>query len=367
MESLNNLKVQLRDAKEELEKIKSDLLSIYAKYNGNNISYTDEELLKAAIQIRKFVDKLSNMVVYENNIPRRLNNLELFVAMYDFVADRIYVDQDTSHDIIGTLITNKGVCQGYCQLMSFLCESFNIPYLYKRTETFDENNNPLGSHGNFEVIVQGNNGFSHCLHCDPTIDSPKSETDTLGFNSLLIQDNDINRYYHKQIPSGNSISSFYNNFLSKQNFEQSISLLTQITPVEQIISEKTDEEIINGHFAILKNNLVELNRFFKLNINFNNLDNSQLIDVYRAMYKYYNSIATPFDPEELTQAIKNVKAAEIMYEQHINFDDALVQSEKIFEQRMAKSMEQHEKYWDKDGGISLMYMESKKENGPTIK
>lgn len=351
----------------ELEIIKKKLLATYATHIGTNIPYTDEELSKASIQIKGFFDKLNNMTIYENSIPRKLNNLELFVAIYEFVANRVYVEQDTSHDIIGTLITNKGVCQGYCQLMSFLCESFNIPFLYKHTMTFDESENPLDSHGNFEAIVQDENGFNHCLHCDPTIDSPKSEEDILGFNALLIHDSDINRYYHKQIPSGDSICTFYNNFLSEQSFEQSILLLTQIKPIEQMIFGKTEEEIINGHFAILKNNLVELSKFFRLNIDFNNLDNDQLIGAYRAMYEYYNSIAQPFAPEELMQAIKNVKTAEIMYENNISLDDASMQSQKTFEQRMSKSNEQHEKYWDKDGGISLMYMETKKDSGSAMK
>lgn len=358
---------QLSNQEIELEKIKKKLLTTYTRYSDTNISYTDKELSKASIQIMEFLDKLNNMVIYENDIPRNLNNLELFIAIYEFVANRVYVEQDTSHDIIGTLITNQGVCQGYCQLMSFLCELFNIPFLYKHTETFDKNKNPLGSHGNFEVVVQDKNGFNHCLHCDPTIDSPKSEMDILGFNALLIQDSDINRYYHKQIPAGNSISTFYNNFLSEQNFEQSISLLTQVNPIEQIISGKTEEEIINRHFTTLKNNLIELNGFFGLNIDFNNLDNAQLIGAYREMYEYYISIAQPFAPEELKQAIKNVKTAEIMYEHYTSFEVASKQSQQIFEQRMAKSIEQHEKHWDNDGGVSLMYMASKKDNGLIIK
>ena len=357
---------QLSNQKIELEKIKKELLTTYTRYSSI-ISYTDEELSKAAIQIKEFLDKLNNMVIYENDIPRRLNNLEAFVAIYEFVANRVYVEQDTSHDLVGTLITNQGVCQGYCQLMSFLCESFNIPFLYKNTETFDENKNLLGSHANFEVIVQDENGVNHCLHCDPTIDSPKNETDTLGFNAFLIQDNDINRYYHKQIPSGSSISAFYNNFLSEQSFEQSISLLTQVNPIEQMISEKTEEEIINSHFTTLKNNLVELNRFFRLNIDFNNLDNGQLIGAYRAMYEYYNSIAQPFTPEQLKQAIKNVKTAEIMYEQHTSFDDASMKSKKIFEQRMTKSIDQQKKYWENNGGMSFIFMEMKGNSVPTMK
>lgn len=350
-----------------LEKIKQRLLDAYIKHNSPNIPYTDEQLTLAATQIYSFLSKLNNMVIYENNIPRKLNNLELFVAIYEFVSDRVYVEQDTSHDLIGTLITNKGVCQGYCQLMSFLCETFNIPFLYKHTETFDENKNPLGSHGNFEVIIQDENGFNHCLHCDPTIDAPKNEGDILGYNTFLIQDNDINRYYHKQIPSGNSISVFYNNFLSEQAFEQSISLLTQVNPIEQMISGKTDEEIINDHLSVLKNNLIELNKFFRMNIEFNGIEGNQLINIYRAMYEYYTNISQPFTPEELTRAIKNVKTSEVMYEQHLSYDNASLQSERIYDQRITKSIAQHEKYWASDGGISFIYMESKRDNGPTMK
>lgn len=359
MEQLNN--------QFELEKIKKKLLMTYTRYNGTNIPYTDEEMLKAAILIKSFFDKLDNMLIYEDNMSRKLNNLELFVAMYEFVADRVYVEQDTSHDIIGTLITNKGVCQGYCQLMSFLCESFNIPFLYKNSEIFDENKNPIGSHGNFEVIVQDENGFYHCLHCDPTIDSLKHEADILGFNAFLIHDSDINRYYHKQILSGNGISIFYNNFLDEHSFEHSISLLSQVNPIEQMTSGKTEEEIINGHFNKLKNNLVELNNFFRLNIDFNGFDNSQLIGAYRAMYEYYNSIAQPFASDELKQAIKNVKTSEFMYQYHLSFDDASIQSQRIFEQRMTKSIHQQEKYWENDGGNSFMFLEAKSGGSSTMK
>ena len=357
---------QLGNHEIELEKIKKALLTTYIRYSSM-ISYTEEELSKAAIQIKNFFNQLNNMVIYDDNMSRKLNNLELFVAIYEFVADRVYVEQDTSHDIIGTLITNKGVCQGYCQLMSFLCESFNIPFLYKDSETFDENKNPIGSHGDFEVIVQDENGFYHCLHCDPTIDSPKHEADILGFNAFLIHDSDINRYYHKQFPSGNNISSFYSNFLDEQSFEHSISLLSQVNPIEQMTSRKTEEEIINGHFNKLKNNLFELNNFFRLNIDFNGLDNSQLIGAYRTMYEYYNSIAQPFSSDELKLAIKNVKTAEIMYQYHISFDDASIQSQRIFEQRMTKSIHQQEKYWENDGGNSFMFLEAKSGGSSTMK
>ena len=54
MEQLNN--------QFELENIKKKLLMTYTRYNATNIPYTDEELLKAAIQIKSFFDKLNNTV-----------------------------------------------------------------------------------------------------------------------------------------------------------------------------------------------------------------------------------------------------------------------------------------------------------------
>ena len=47
--------VQLRKQKNELENIKKKLLMTYTRYNGDNVPYTDEELSKAAIQIKNFL------------------------------------------------------------------------------------------------------------------------------------------------------------------------------------------------------------------------------------------------------------------------------------------------------------------------
>ena len=122
-----------------MERIKSSLLSTYANYNSLEIPYNEEEVTKASLQIKELFDKISNMVVYRDGFYRKLNNLEIFVAIYEFVSNRVFVEeQKTSYDLIGTLITNKGVCKGYCELMSFLCESLNIPFLYKKSEVVNK-------------------------------------------------------------------------------------------------------------------------------------------------------------------------------------------------------------------------------------
>ena len=347
-----------------MERIKSSLLSTYANYNSLEIPYNEEEVTKASLQIKELFDKISNMVVYRDGFYRKLNNLEIFVAIYEFVSNRVFVEeQKTSYDLIGTLITNKGVCKGYCELMSFLCESLNIPFLYKKSEVVNKDGiSPLYPHANFEVIVQDNNGFNHCLHCDPAIDSPKEEAEIMGLNALLIHDTDINKYYHKQVPSGSDISNFYNNFLSEQNFESSILLLNKVNFIEQMTSSKNDKEIIDDHFIELRNNLIELNKFFKINIDFDFLNHDQLIEAYKTMYEYYVSIAQPINSEELKEAIINVKTAEIMYKNQLEYEKAQKQSQKIFEQRMKKSIDLQKKYWDNDNGVSLMFVEVNKKS-----
>lgn len=55
---------QLGNQEIELEKIKKELLTTYIRYSSI-ISYTDEELSKAAIQIKKFLDKLRYVVEFE--------------------------------------------------------------------------------------------------------------------------------------------------------------------------------------------------------------------------------------------------------------------------------------------------------------
>ena len=355
----------MQNSDQIIESVKQKLFKYYINENSSEVKYNDKDLLKASSEIISFLHKVSNMKVYDDENVRNLNNLEMFIAIYEFVSNRIYIEQETSHDLIGALITNKSVCQGYCQLMEFLCKTLNVPFLYKRVETFNENNLPLGSHGNFEVIVKDFNGFSHCLHCDPTIDSPKDEFDVLGFNALLIQDNDINKYYHKQVSSGGDISSFYENFLSKEQFEQSIAVLYEVKPIELILSGKSEEEIIDDHFIKLKESLIQLNKFFNMNIDFRNLNNSQLISIYQSMYEYYVSISHPINPDELKSAILNVKTAEIMYEKRIDYEEAKLQSQEIFEQRMKKSIDLQTKCWDNEGGVSLIFDEVNRINCQT--
>ena len=96
----------------------------------------------------------------DNNECRDLSELEKFLYMYINIISIMKDDEDknTSHDIIGTILTQKAMCQGYSTIMEFICKELSIPFLYKRTEV-----NGITSHGNFQVILKDKDNIKHCL------------------------------------------------------------------------------------------------------------------------------------------------------------------------------------------------------------
>lgn len=304
--------------------------------------YKEAEYVKAAKILSDFFDKLDNMRIYKED-NRKLNELEKFVEIYNFVSNRVYLDQESSHDLVGALLTGKSVCQGFCQLMEFICKKENIPFFYKRITTFDENNDYLGEHGNFEVIIPDSKGNRHCLHCDPTIDCPKSEDDALGYNAFLIEDKNINSYYHTQVSSEN-FTSFYNSL--SMDIETYISKISEINEAFLLFYSK--EDIINNKFLGLKNNILKLNEFFKIDFKLDeNSDREQIINAYRLMKKEYEKIANRIDPNELQKAILNVCVSESVYEDTSNVEKGVREGIKTYNKRVKKTIDNNQKYWNK--------------------
>lgn len=181
----------------------------FLKKYGLLDKYSDEEINKAYEILMIFFTKLESMKVIYDGKERQLSQIEEFILIYDFVSNRIYKEKEDkrSQDIVGALIDGEAVCQGFTQLMEFICDIKKIPFLYKHVDALDENENWIGPHGNFQVIIRDDNNFEHCLHCDPTIDCPKSEDDILGYNAMLIATDEINNYYHTQVPSGSDVAT----------------------------------------------------------------------------------------------------------------------------------------------------------------
>lgn len=182
-------------------------------------NYSEEQIEYVAEYFCILFSNLDKLKMEDNNECRDLSELEKFLYMYINIISIMKDDEDknTSHDIIGTILTKKAMCQGYSTIMEFICKELSIPFLYKRTEV-----NGIRSHGNFQVILKDKDNIKHCLHCDPYIDSPSNTNDTITFNATLISADDINNYHNKQFPSGGygDVVLFWNISLDNKSIEE---------------------------------------------------------------------------------------------------------------------------------------------------
>ncbi|MBO6145748.1 MAG: hypothetical protein J6O62_03015 [Bacilli bacterium] len=329
-----------------MEKIIEELKK-YMNENNPTSKYSEEEYIKAATILSEFFDKLDNMRIYKEN-NRKLNKLERFIEIYNFVGNRVYKEQGSSHDLIGVLLTDKSVCQGFCQLMEFICKRENIPFLYKNVYTYDENDKAIGSHGNFEVIVQDNNGNKHCLHCDPTIDCPKTKEDVLSYNAFLIEDKEINSYYHTQ--EGEGDTGFYMDLMS--NIEIYINKMDFVDEVYTLFNPK--DEIIQTRYDNLRQRIIKLNEFFKFDLDLNeNSTKSEIKEAYRLLKKKYEEISNGIDKNELTNAILNVCVSEKVYDDRTNVEKSVKMGIEEYNKKAEKTNKNNEKFWKKYNNQTL--------------
>ena len=220
-------------------------------------NYTDNTKLDVSKYFYKLFDDLSKMYIVNSYQKRELSQLEKFFYIYINITSMVkdHNDDNTSHDVIGSISTGKAVCQGYSNIMKFICNELSIPFLYKNME------GPFGAHGNFQVILEDSDGIKHCLHCDPYIDSPDDLDDTITFNATLISANDINNYQNHQEPSSNYL--FWEFVNDTYDFESKKRLLESLSIIEEF-SDKKLEDVIDKHYQNLKEDIIELNKFFNI-------------------------------------------------------------------------------------------------------
>lgn len=305
-------------------------------WNLNN-NYTTEEIQYAANFFYTLFDELSKMHITENDVERDLSETEKFLFMYINITSKIkdHDDNNTSHDIIGSILTNKAVCQGYTSIMNFICNELSIPFLYKSTE------GEFGAHGNFQVIVKDKDGYKHCLHCDSYIDAPDDENDTITFNATLISANDMNNYHNHQDPSSEFL--FWELAINDIDLESKKEALESISFIEQLRQEKTDD-IINNHYKSLKNDLIELNKFFKCEIG--TLETREdILRAYQIMKEYYNRINNPFEREELYEMIKQLYISYNEIILNMNTEDAINKATEIIEKQIENTQKKHNEKW----------------------
>lgn len=227
-------------------------------------------------------------------------------------------DKNTSHDIIGTILTQKAMCQGYSIIMDFICKELSILFLYKKTEV-----NGITSHGNFQVILKDKYNIKHCLHCDPYIDSPSNQNDTITFNATLISADDINNYHNKQFPSGGygEVVLFWNISLDNKSIEEIKETNNSVSTIEKMqieLSGEIEENIINSHYIKLKEQIIELNKFFKCDIGTMESKN-EILFAYQKLKIYYENNINEISREEIFSLIKNIYISHFVFVDNNNY------------------------------------------------
>jgi len=309
--------------------------------------YSSEEINNAKSQWVNFLVELKKAKVREHGNERELNELEKFMYIYEFVADRVYEDTKTSHDVVGVLNTNKGVCEGFIKLLKSLCDEVGIKILYKNSYV----NETSDYHGNAEIYIEDKNGKKHCLHCDPTIDCRKTDEDVLKYNAMLIVDSDINRYYHTQI--WDSSVGLYSNL-----FNRECDINIGISDMDKLMAEMRGEDISvleESQDDRAREELKKISSFFDIKIDDNELDTSEKIrEVYRKLYQYYQEAQVPIDNNEFVEALINVQISKLM-NGGLSFYEAQRKGKEIIKERMKKSIEAQKEFWNNENGNSFMF------------
>lgn len=309
--------------------------------------YTEQDIQRAIKEINGFLNKLSHLRVIEKSEERQLNQLEQFLCIYEFVSNRVYEENKTSHDITGVIKTDKAVCQGFSSLLLLLCNQVGISAMYKNCNIPE-----IGEdHGNIEICLVDKNGNKHCLHCDPTIDSLEDENDVLKINATLIADSDINLYYRTQ--------EYYDVGLYGNFFNDIQETSYEISDTDRMFAEIRGEdvnELQKNRDESSRERLAEMINFFYLDKSDYKVEtHPEMEETYRRLYQQYKQASRPIENLEFLRALYNVQKAQLCYDGELTPKQIEEKAFQIISSRIQASIKMQEKKWNNEQGMSFMF------------
>lgn len=159
--------------------------------DGYKRDYTIQDLMNAD----KILDELINKIDASSLSP-----LERYLVIYDYLAKKKYKmeDRDTdfpevhiSRDILSVMNTDYIVCEGYANLMTYLCKNVGIKCF---NQYLSVNNNECNLHANNLVYIDDNKYDVHGLfYSDVTWDSSMVNEKERSYTFCLIPLDDAYR------------------------------------------------------------------------------------------------------------------------------------------------------------------------------
>ena len=300
--------------------------------------YSSKEVEDTIEYIGSFINSLKQMKVIENNEERELNQLELFIAINEFVANRVYEDNINSNDVVGVCTNGKAVCEGFCKMTQLLCEQFGIKTLYKHSVPYDEQRQPVSEgHGNMEIFIKDKKGNLHCLHYDPTIDSLKDK-DVMTYNATLIPDANIQKYQYIQIWENQNNGTW-------EDLAEGVSLEDQD---QQLTPTDMDEILGTDRLGRFRPGLIEMANCMELEYDSDLSTKEQCLELYGKLINKYQQAKLPIDNREFLEALVNVQKAMLLYNTQLSMQEINETTRKILKDRIELSKTMQQNVWSKE-------------------
>lgn len=300
--------------------------------------YSLKEVEDTIEYIESFINRLKQVKVIENNEERELNQLELFIAINELVANRVYEDNINSHDIVGVCTSGKAVCEGFCKMTQLLCKQFGIKTLYKHSVPYDEQKQPVSEgHGNMEIFIKDKNGNLHCLHYDPTIDCLKDK-ESMTYNTTLIPDENIQKYQYTQQwtpPSNATWEDLAKGvFLEEQDQKLTPSYMDEILGTDRL-----------GRF---RPDLIEMANCMELEYDSDLSTKEQCLELYAKLIDKYQQAKLPIENKEFLEALVNVQKAMLLYNTRLSMQEINETTRKTLKDRVELSKTMQQNVWSKE-------------------
>ena len=149
------------------------------KNSGANIKVKDgalwelEDVLAANSHIDDVVKQVNNSTVNENGSVRPLNEMEKFLMIYSFVANRKYKeniqDIESSRHITSIFKNEDVVCFGFATLLKEICDRVGIKCYTNSCDVVEKDSGKSFGHANNIVIID-----NKPYYCDACFDCIKS-------------------------------------------------------------------------------------------------------------------------------------------------------------------------------------------------
>jgi hypothetical protein len=117
----------------------------YVDFNNLKLSYgagkylLKNEFLYSKRKINEYDIKIENLINGISSAEQNCISIEKNIYNYIAMNVKYYDDGNSSYNVIGALINNQAVCEGYSRAFKLICDRFHVPCIFISGMAKDEN------------------------------------------------------------------------------------------------------------------------------------------------------------------------------------------------------------------------------------